>query len=149
MFVGWVSTTYTYQYGHWFYGNGVENVAKGYSPDSGTIRTYRSNSQGCSGSVVWFATHNHGTKPTTPSLSLTYYTGTDTEQTVGNAKEFTLSASTLGRIGVDTTFGMFMYPGGPTFNNSTATTCATGSTYKIFDSPFSDANSGRLTLVYN
>ena len=148
--VGWINTTYAYQYGYWFYGSGVENVAKGYSPDSGTIRTYRSNSLGCSGTVVWFATHNHGTKPTTPSTSLTYYSGTTTEQTIGNSQEFVLSAASLGRIGTDTTFGMFMYPGqsGGAFNSTQQTSCASGSTYKVFDSPFADANSGRLTLVY-
>ena len=151
VFSGYLSAVYSFQYGHWFYGSNVSAASKGFVPDSGSIRTYRSSSDGCSGAVVAFGTHNYASQPAgTPTNDSTYWT-TGTSQTPGNAREFTLTSATLGRIAVDANFGMFMYPG---FSNGaidgTATsTCASGSTYRIFDSPFSDANSGRLTLVYN
>lgn len=151
VFSGWIGSTYGYQYGHWFYGSTVEAVAKGYSPDSGTIRTYRSSSDGCSSAVVAFATHNYASQPSgAPANDTTYWT-TGTSQTVGNAREFTLTSGTLSRIGVDANFGMFMYPGysNGSIDGTATTSCGSGSTYRIFDSPFSDANSGRLTLVYN
>lgn len=145
IFTGWISTVYGFQYGHWFYGTGVSTVAKGYAPDSGTIRTYRSSADGCSGATVAFGTHNYASQPASAPAADTTYSTTGTSQTQGNAREFTLSAATLGRIAVDSNFGMFIYPSSAT----TATTCASGTTWRVFDSPFSDADSGRLTLVYN
>lgn len=151
IFHGWFNTTYAYQYGHWFYGSGVDAVAKGYAPDSGTIRTYRSSSTGCTGDRVSFATHNYGSQPSgTPSLDRTNYFN-DGEQSQGNAKEYALSSGALNRIALDTNFGVFMFPGTSIggLDNTQATTCGTNTTYRVFDSPFVDANSGRLTLVFN
>jgi len=151
IFSGWISSTYGYQYGHWFYGTSVAAVAKGYAPDSGTIRTYRSSADGCSSAVVAFGTHDYASQPSgAPANDTTYYT-TGTSQTQGNAREFTLTSATLGRIAVYSNFGMFMYPGysNGTVDGTASTSCGSGSTYRVFDSPFSDANSGRLTLVYN
>jgi len=148
---GWIGTQFDYQYGHWFYGSGVSSVAKGYVPDSGTIRTFRSSADGCSGAVVAFATHNHGSVPAgNPGLDTAHFT-TGTSQTQGNAKEFTLSAATLARIAVDANFGMFLYPGNAngTINATASSSCASGTTYRVFNSPVADANSGRLTLVFN
>ena len=151
IFAGWWNTTYGYQYGHWFYGSNVYNTAKGFVPDTATIRTYRSSADGCTGATVAFATHNYASQPSgAPANNVTYYS-TGTEQSQGNAREFDLSAATRGRMAVDSNFGMFMYPGNSngTVNSTAATNCAGGTTYRIFDSPFSDGNSGRLTLVYN
>lgn len=151
IFSGWINSTYGYQYGHWFYGTGVSTVAKGYVPDSATIRTYRSSADGCSGAVVAFGTHNYASQPAgAPANDTTYWT-TGTSQTQLNAREFTLTAATRGRMAVDANFGMFMYPGNAdgTINGTASTSCGSGSTYRIFDSPISDANSGRLTLVFN
>ena len=151
VFVGWISNTYAYQYGHWFYGSNVANTAKGFVPDSATIRTYRSSADGCTGATVAFATHNHASQPSgAPTNDITYYS-VGTSQSQGNAREFDLSSATRGRMAVDSNFGMFMYPGNSngTINATAATNCAGGTTYRIFDSPFSDGNSGRLTLVYN
>lgn len=151
IFSGWIGSTYGYQYGHWFYGSTVDAVAKGYAPDSGTIRTYRSSADGCSSAVVAFATHNYASQPAgAPANDTTYWT-TGTSQTQGNSREYTLTSATLGRIAVDSNFGIFMYPGNAdgSINGTASTSCGSGSTYRVFDSPFSDANSGRLTLVFN
>ena len=150
IFSGYFGATYSYQYGHWFYGSNVSAASRGFVPDSGSIRTYRSSTDGCSGAVVAFGTHNYASQPGgTPANDSTYWT-TGTSQTVGNAREFTLTSATLGRIAVDANFGMFMYPGfsNGTIDGTATSSCASGSTYRVFDSPFSDANSGRLTLVY-
>lgn len=151
VYSGYFGPTYSYQYGHWFYGSNVATAARGYVPDSGSIRTYRSSTDGCSGGVVAFGTHNYASQPAgSPANDSTYWT-TGTSQTVGNAREFTLTAATLGRIAVDENFGMFMYPGyaDGTIDGTANSSCASGSTYRVFDSPYSDANSGRLTLVYS
>ena len=151
VFSGWIGATYSYQYGHWFYGSNVSTTAKGFAPDSGSIRTYRSSTDGCTGGDVAFGTHNYASQPAgSPANDTTYWT-TGTSQSVGNAREFTLTSATLGRIAVDSNFGMFMYPGNAngTVNATATASCASGSTYRVFDSPFSDADSGRLTLVYN
>jgi hypothetical protein len=151
VYSGYFGPTYSYQYGHWFYGSNVANAARGYVPDSGSIRTYRSSTDGCSGAVVAFGTHNYASQPGgSPANNSTYWT-TGTSQTVGNAREFTLTAATLGRIAVDANFGMFMYPGyaNGTIDGTANSSCASGTTYRIFDSPYVDGNSGRLTLVYS
>lgn len=151
VFSGWISNTYAYQYGYWFYGSTVSAVTKGYIPDSATFRTYRSSVDGCSGAVVAFATHNYASQPAgAPANDITYWT-TGTSQTQSNAREFTLTSGTRGRMAVDSNFGMFMYPGNAdgSINGTAATNCSGGTTYRVFDSPFSDANSGRLTIVFN
>lgn len=150
VYVGWANTTYAYQYGHFFYGSSVYDAARGFVPNSASVRTYRSSANGCTSGLVSFATHNHGTKPTTPSLTLTnYFNGGSQSQ--GSAKEFALTSNALGRIAVDSNFGVFMFPGTSTgtFDDTKQTTCANGTTYRVFDSPGSGATNGRITLVFN
>jgi len=151
IFTGWIGSTYGYQYGHWFYGTSVAAVAKGYTPDSGIIRTYRSSADGCTSGWFGFGTHNYGSQPAgAPANDTTYFTKGQS-QAVGAGKDYTLSAATLGRIPVYSNFGIFMYPADSngTLDGTASTSCATGSTYRKFDSPFVDSISGRLTLTFN
>jgi hypothetical protein len=46
---GYISSTYGTQYGYWFYGTGVSDTCKGYTPDSGTIVMVRNGNNGYSG----------------------------------------------------------------------------------------------------
>jgi len=148
---GWLNTTYGYQYGYWFYGSSVSDVTKGFIPDSATFRTLRGTADGCSGAVVAFATHNYASPPAGAPVNDTAYWTTGTSQTQGNAREFTLTSGTRGRMAVDSDFGMFMYPGNAdgSINGTAATTCSNGTTYRVFNSPWGDADSGRLTIVFN
>lgn len=151
LYSGWVSSTYNYQYGYVFYGTDkFRATCRGYTPDSATVRIGKTNgSSGC-GLALSIATHNYASKPSTPlgvdpsSMPNSFTSGIIT---AGNYEDIALSSGARSSMGVDSGFGLVLFPGSTTKSSS----CST-STYRVTGAPGDTSyftNPWRITYTFN
>lgn len=133
VYSGWIGSSSSYQYGYVFYGDntigGASGSSRGYAPDSATVSVSKSSSSGCGG-VLTFATHNYGTRPTTPNLS-TPNGFSSGSITLGGHETVAFSSGARSAVATNSGFGLLIYPN----SSLQSTSCAGGSTYRQTASP--------------
>lgn len=130
---GRLDSNYETQSGFWFYGTGVSNTCKGYTPDSGTVLVQRQGTSGLSGTVS-IGTHASTTRPASAPAVSNIATGPDLTGSSNQVAYHTITPAQLTALKDGTAAGFASTdPGG----------------YRRLAGLTSTSFSGMLTLVFN